>query len=454
MIRFFRIFLCLSVIMINLCMSAMAKEAIDITNDLALECVNIDLVKITDNNILTHSNSENITITGKSHIPLEGIYIKYNKIPECGYLNNNTAIAQNGFLHEFIELSGQKEFTLTYPFADICDIQIFSEGVLPCNVQKWETGDLNTDILLCATHSDDDQLFFAGLLPYYAGYKNANVRVAYFANHYDTYNRTHELLDGLWHCGIKNYPDISDFPDGYSESVEGAENFLKSKGFEYRDIIRFQRNLIEEYKPLVVVLHDFDGEYGHGAHMLNTKSFIETFDIVKDENGYVPQKIYVHLYPENKIELDIDVSLDVFNGKSAFNISQEAFGFHKSQHWTWFYDWIYGKDGKTSNSTQIRTYNPRQYGLYYSSVGEDINKNDILENVLIYAEIKKTEMKKQLLENSAFFKLSRMFETENNLLNEDVSDQNGSYSVFIIMFIIAIMLVVFLGFAYIIKRKR
>ena len=93
-------------------------------------------------------------------------------------------------------------------------IFVFSEGKTPDYVQKWEVGEPETDLLLCATHSDDDQLFFAGLIPYYAGHMGLRVRVAYFVNHYDTYNRTHELLDGLWHCGLKYYPDISPFPDG------------------------------------------------------------------------------------------------------------------------------------------------------------------------------------------------------------------------------------------------
>lgn len=35
-------------------------------------------------------------------------------------------------------------------------------------------------------------------------------------------------------------------------------------------------------------------------------------------------------------------------------------------------------------SSQIRSYNPALYGLYSSLVGEDVNKNDFLENVITY----------------------------------------------------------------------
>ena len=433
------------------CTAVFAEEAIDITSEITFECKNINLTKIIDNSISTHCKSENIQITGRTDVPLEGIYVKYNKTPGGGFINIDTPVAQNGFLHEYINLYGEKEFTLFYPEADICDIQVYSQGVLPKSVQKWEIGEVETDILLCATHSDDDQLFFAGLLPYYAGYRKVNVRVAYFINHYDTYNRTHELLDGLWHCGVKNYPDISPFPDGYSDSAEGAEKNLNTKGFAYKDFVNFQKNLIQKYRPLVAVLHDFEGEYGHGAHMLNTKTFIEAVQALKNEIDYIPEKIYIHLLEENKIEIDIDTSLDVFDGKTPFNVSQEAFRFHKSQHWTWFYDWIYGNDGNRTSASQIRSYNPKQYGLYYSSVGEDIHKNDMLENIHTYAERKRRAKELEMLKESALFKLAEKTKSFNEMSFTDIQYTNTesirniikSITVVVIIIIVIFLVVVF-----------
>lgn len=362
-----------------------AAPATDITAEADISATGISLSKITDNNISTHSNGTEVKITCTADTPLEGIYIKFNKIPTEGTLNGTTAVSENGFLHEFIHLNGKTSFTLEYKEADICDIFLYSSGELPKDVQLWKKGENETDLLLCATHSDDDQLFFAGLLPLYAGEKGLRVRVAYFINHYDTYNRTHELLDGLWHCGVTLYPDISPFPDGYSESSQGAMKFLSSKGIAYENILDFQRNLLNKYKPQVVVLHDFKGEYGHGAHILNTESFVEVCE--NPENGqYVPKKIYIHLYDKNTVKLDIDTPLSSFGGKSAFNVSQEAFMFHKSQHWTWFYKWIYGTNSSIKKASQINKYNPALYGLYYSSVGNDTGTNDLFENVVTYDE--------------------------------------------------------------------
>ncbi len=371
---------------------AHALQATEITQDVNLTCKGLNEYIITDANIATHSSGENVSIEISSDESMSGVYVIYNSIPSKGSLNDSTVIAENGFLHEFIPLNNVHNAVLSYPQTDICDIKVYSSGQLPPDVQLWRKGEAETDILLCATHSDDDQLFFAGLLPFYASHIGANVRVAYFTNHFDTYNRTHELLDGLWHCGVKNYPDISQFPDAYSESAQDALLQFQNRGHSYDDVLAFQRELLEKYRPLVVVLHDLNGEYGHGQHMLNTESFLQVIEY-PIENQYIPEKIYIHLYEQNSILLDLDTPLEEFGGLSAFQISQQAFGFHKSQHWTWFYQWIYGKNSDITKASQIRNYNPGEYGLYFSSVGEDTDKNDILENVTTYS------LRRQLAEN-------------------------------------------------------
>ncbi len=342
-----------------------------------------DTAAITDDNIRTHAGGENVKMSIVSDESMTGIYIKFNSPPSPGTLDSSTTISENGFLHEFIPLRSSTA-VLEWESADICDIYIFEgNGIFPEWIQSWSVGSDQTDLLLLATHSDDDQLFFAGLLPLYTSKGGINVQVAYFINHYDTYNRTHELLDGLWHCGVTTYPEISPFPDGYSESIDEASGYLLSQGFDKTAIEDYHKMLLEKYKPLVVVLHDFDGEYGHGAHKLATKSFVEAVESGVSE--HTPEKIYVHLYPENKITLDIDTPLNNLGGKTPFQVSQEAFGFHKSQHWTWFYSWIYGKNSDITMSSQIRSYNPANYGLYFSSVGNDTS-NDILENVTTYSD--------------------------------------------------------------------
>ena len=368
----------LSFILIIFSLSVISASAEDITADVMIE--GIDKGTVTDKSVFTSERINGSALTLESKVPMKGVYIKFSSSPKGGLLNGETQICTEEFLHTFVELSGALSADLFFSEADICEMQIFSMGELPGDVQLWECAPDGVDLMLISAHSDDDQLFFAGLLPLYTSKDDVRVAVAYFINHYDTKNRTHELLDGLWHCGVRIYPEISPFPDGYSESAQEARNFLYSKGFSDSDFTNYHKYLLEKYKPQTVVLHDFHGEYGHGAHMLATESFVE---VLNSDFLPLPSKVYVHLYPENSISLDIDTPLEAFDGKTAFNISQEAFGFHTSQHWAWFYSWIYGKNNSITAAHQIRSYNPASYGLYYSSVGED-SGNDILENIVLY----------------------------------------------------------------------
>lgn len=370
-----------------------AEDAVKITKKVRFTSDSFDTAKLTDGSLSTHSQKTAASLDIESDTPIGFLYIKYRNIPtESGVLNGTSLLAANGFLHEYVALDGATSAHLKYPDADIAEIEVWSEGDVPADIQRWEVGPEETDIMLFATHSDDDQLFFAGLVPTYVA-RGACVRVAYFVNHFDTYNRMHELLDGLWHCGLTNYPLISPLPDGYSESIEGAISYFEKQGFVYENVLNLQRLFLNRFKPKVAVLHDIDGEYGHGAHMLNTSSFLEVVENA-DEDQFVPEKMYIHLYKENPLTLDIDTPLDYFDGKTAFNVSQEAFGFHKSQHWTWFKNWIYGKNNTITKSSQIKTYNPAEYGLYFSSVGADTGIGDMLENVVTLADRKAIEEQK------------------------------------------------------------
>lgn len=340
-----------------------------------------------DGSLASFERVENTQIKITAPCEIGGVYVRYRSTPK---LKDADGSVHEDILASFIDLSqsSTSDFTIDFQEAEICELSVYSKGQVPKDVQKWKREVGDTDVLLLATHSDDDQLFFAGLLPYYARHEDIRVRVAYFVSHRDAPSRLHELLSGLWECGVEYYPEIGIFPDAYSESLNGAINNLRTSGYTYDDVTDYQRYLLEKYRPKVVVLHDFAGEYSHGQHIVNTKSFCDTLESAKD-GQYVPEKVYVHLYGEKEIKLPIDEPIEEFDGLSAFNVSQRAFMHHKSQHWTWFYRWIYGSAGNISRASQIRSYNPALYGLYFTRVGEDIEKNDILENITPYSVIER-----------------------------------------------------------------
>lgn len=358
-----------------------------------------------------------ITITNPEGIA--GIYVEFDRVPSPWILTNpatgeSFTCGENAFLHEYIATEGlfdtlPQTLILQYPASTvIADVYAFTQGEFPDWVQVWEPPCETADIMLLTTHSDDEQLFFAGLLPLYAGEKGVQVQVVYGVQHFEAngvanHQRPHELLDGLWTVGVRNYPIMPDFPDLYAESknretaLSQGLKVYESAGVAYEDFLEYITECLRRFKPLVVVTHDLNGEYGHGGHVIYAQVMTEAIHIAADETQFPEsfdrygiwetQKLYLHLYGENPLVMDYDIPLESFGGKTAFEVTQDGFACHKSQHWTWFYKWIYGTaDKPIKKATDIRSYSPCHFGLYYTQVGLDTEGGDFLENIVTYEE--------------------------------------------------------------------
>lgn len=370
----------------------------DITDTSNIFVNNEKQSKLTDkieNTYITIKNTDKITISSNEDI--YGLYIIYELTSKLGTItidNKNIAIGENNFLHEYINLESNpsKEITINYnEDVKIGEIYILSKGDLPEYIEVWEPPlDNNTDLLLLSTHSDDEQLFFLGLLPTYVA-KGANVQVVYLTNHYDNPKRLHEQLHGLYVVGIRNYPIIGIVPDAYSESLNGAVSNINKVNLTIDDITDFQVEMIRRFKPSVIVGHDELGEYSHGQHILNTHTLKIALEKTNDATYHTESyekyglwntpKTYLHLYKENQIVMDYDTPLEYFNGLTAYEVSKLGYSKHNSQQWTWFTKWINGSNNEYTKSTDIKKYSPNEFGLYKSLVGEDTQKNDMFENL-------------------------------------------------------------------------
>jgi len=396
-------------------------EAEDITADCTLtltggtgEEKNLDAAKLLDGEYTTYtqlSGSDVLKIS--SGTEFSSIYIIWNKIPGNWTLSagsDSYTLGRNGYLHEYVavkDLTGHavKEVSITLPKdLSVCDVYAFTEGSVPDWVQIWQPPCEKADLMLLSTHSDDEQLFFAGILPYYAGQIGAAVQVVYLTNHWDVQNRPHEQINGLWTVGVRNYPIVGPFPDDVDtlnrdgESVE--ETLQRTLGIFGEDaLVKFQVEIIRRFKPQVVVGHDANGEYQHGAHIANTYSFRKALEPAQDAAKFpesagqygvwtVP-KTYFHLWEENKIVMNWDEPLSRFGGKTAFEVTKEGYACHRSQQWTWFTKWLTGTaEGEADTITkasEITKYSPCAYGLYQTTVGID-TKADFLENITLYRD--------------------------------------------------------------------
>lgn len=461
-----KIIILFAVVMTLLILFSSRTFAADITSSATILVNDKTINKnVTDTKEKTYSTiNKDTLITIKCEEEMHGLYIVYEYSSKTGILSTSEktiGIGQNHFLHEYINvndlLGPSKELSLTYnEDVKIADIYVLGSGELPNFVEIWEPSCEVADLLLFTTHSDDEQLFFLGLLPTYVA-RDAYVQVVYFANHNDAPNRLHEQLHGLYTVGIRNYPIMGLIPDAYSTTLKGAISNLNSAGLTEDDALKFQVEMIRRFKPQVVVGHDENGEYSHGQHILNTyllkQAILKANDSSFDEvsfnkyGNWQISKLYLHLYEESPIVMDYDIPLEYFGGRTAYEVSKEGYSKHLSQQWTWFTGWINGKNNNYTKATDIKTYSPLKYGLYYSNVGEDIQKNDMLENIKYY-KIQFEEEEQRLIEEA---------EKETIITSSDITNQNDNEnelkSILIVVLPILMLFIILIIIKNIRRRK-
>ena len=321
-------------------------------------------------------------------------------------------VGEEGFLHTFLDLEalfGHAPQTLTLRFengpAALLELTLFTPGKVPDWVQRWQSPVENgADLVLFSTHADDEQLFFAGVLPYYAGERGDRVQVVYMTNHRnitkDGHLRCHEALDGLWAVGVRNYPVFGGFADYYCKSLKDAVALYSYMGVEQEEMLGYVVEQLRRFRPLVAVGHDLNGEYGHGGHMLYADLLTQAVELATDPERFPESaqaygiwdtpKVYLHLYEENQITMDWDKPLEHFGGMTAFEVTKnKGFPCHKSQtqDFAWYMSGI-------DRAADIPKYSPCLYGLYRTTVGPDQAKNDFFENLTTYAEQARLEQQR------------------------------------------------------------
>lgn len=354
-----------------------------------------DCADLTDGSYFsTKSFGAGTTLQVTAESPIESLYVVWEDYPGSWTLEaSGTSVpcGQGGYLHEFVEVPSSARASQVSLVLDggasVADVYAFSAGELPGFVQRWEPSYDKADVLFISTHADDEVLFLGGLIPWSVERGDVRVQVAYFCDFFltETY-RNHEILNGLWTMGVTHYPQLGQFVDVYSESLEQA-----SEQYDYDDSLAYTVRTIRRFKPQVLVGQDvIGGEYGHGAHKWCTKMMAEAIDVTGNASEYpesaseygtwdVP-KTYFHLYPEGPIEVSARTPLASFGGQTGLEVLKSAYEQHQSQQQWWFYV----SDGydDAGNPTDYQ-YSCTKFGLYRSLVGQDTG-NDIFENVVPY----------------------------------------------------------------------
>lgn len=375
--------------------TALAEEADNITRDCKFKASasKMKLSYLVDESYKRQWKSakaldSSLTMTAPAGKTIASLYICYAQVPERweiqvsddGKTWTRAAEGDPRFLHAFVALPEPSRYVklVSCPGekSALCinEMALFSEGEVPSWVQRWEPTHEKADIMFISTHPDDELIFFGGAIPTYDAEWGYKVVVAYFSH--SGLTRSSELLNGLWHMGVRNYPDIGSFPDTKARNLEDA--YTRVGG---RDTVNeWMVGLYRRYRPEVVVTQDVNGEYGHTQHLIVVASARESIALAADAGSFPEQaanlgvwqvkKLYLHLWPESQICFDWSVPLESMGGKTGQELAKDAFiTWHKTQ-----------PQGTYRHAT---TYDNRLFGLEFTAIGPDVEHNDFMENIVL-----------------------------------------------------------------------
>lgn len=358
---------------------------------------NINFKNAKDNSYKTEwisekSSSRYVDITVSSSHEIGGIYLLWDRMPKKWELqvkendNSWTKINESGeevYLVQYIRVPEQyKSYnnfrllmapTSTSSEVNIAEIDIYTPGEPPYFAPEWQSRD-RVDLLTIVSHPDDEDLYMGVPPPTYTdqGYECATVYMTFGDKSSSV--RRYEALESAWRLGNKYYPTRGNFRDVKRIT---KEEMMEIWGLD--ETISFIVEQIRKYKPSVIVTHDVNGEYGHGAHKLTMYATSLAFDYAGDPNRYPasfqkygtwqPGKLYIHLYDSNKLNtMSLTTKLNSFGGSTVLKVVDEAYKRHDSQ--------LPGRslpvDGR---------YDMRKFGLYDTKLGPDSSHDTMFENV-------------------------------------------------------------------------
>ena len=382
--------LALMVLMLPAC--AAAQTAKELTADCVITSGNVRTTAAHDNDYTTAWRSERVRRPYLEFQLPEGetagwLYVCFAEMPQSWAVEEKidgkwqvVADGSTDYIHALVELSGQNRFRIVENSGittrlKLNEVFVFGAGDLPDWVQRWEPTVEKADLLVLATHPDDELIFFGGAIPTYAVERKKNVVVAYMS--YANAARRSELLNGLWHMGVRNYPVIGTFGDSYSTNMaEMYDRWGREK------VRKYVMGLIRRYKPEVMITHDKGGEYGHGAHKVTADASVYCVEnasnvsvlpaLAETYGTWTVQKLYLHMGDENVIHMNWNVPLESMGGKTSEQLAQEAFLLHVTQQKT---SYVVTDEGKTGNAN---------FSLVYTTVGSDTVGGDFFENIHNY----------------------------------------------------------------------
>ena len=375
---------------------AIAEDAMDVTADATVKASSTDRRYKTfamdcalDRDFTTmwkSAKERRANLEISSPTPVYGIYLCLGTDTVMPWVveiqdGKNWVVAARGeglYGHEYVAVEGLTHFrirleTTAQKVFAVNELYLLGEGELPAWVQRWSPSPEKADLMILVGHPDDEMLFFGGMIPTYAGEYGMKVVVCYLTC--NTPGRRSELLNGLWYCGVRDYPDIGTFWDKYTLKLKQQYDVWGKS-----TVLSYVTGLLRRYKPEVIATQDVNGEYGHGAHRVCADALLQCVKLSADPNKYKnsaktwgiwqPKKLYIHMYQENPVEFDWDRPLASQGGMTGYETAVEAYKLYVSQQQPQYR--VEPRDSEKSCYA---------FGLAFSTVGADEAKNDPFEHI-------------------------------------------------------------------------
>lgn len=361
----------------------------DLSRQCSFTCTqkNVSSYLLTDDNLQTSiilADKISMTYTWAEKVPASMIYLFSYVMPDAYHIRqwdgaesllSDEEVTPQRMCLQLPLREGCRKVTVTcLGRCKINAFKVFGPGnTFPERVVWWTEGNADhCDLMLISTHFDDEILMMGGVLPIYAGEQGRDCLVVYMKG--TDKIRKLEAIQGLWEMGVRRE---AIYLSCTSNSLQKALD-NDAAGVFAKDNLQKLVYLLRRYRPLVVVTHDVNGEYGHESHVKTSALVRRAVELASDP-AYDPdtaaeygawqvQKEYIHLWPENTLELDIKSPLKNMGERTAYEVAAKAFTYHQTQQ-------------KWSIRSTNSKYPIGHFGLYFTAVGPDSGLNDMFENV-------------------------------------------------------------------------
>ncbi|MBR0357377.1 MAG: PIG-L family deacetylase [Clostridia bacterium] len=324
---------------------------------------------------------QRVSLTWNDQVPVKAAFLAFKDYPEGYRIQQFDAAgtllkeeAGPRYISHAVYLEEGARTVTVVPESEIvlCSFYAYGEGIVP-DAHPWTPVPEKLDYLIVAMHPDDDVLFMGAIVPLYTVEQGRTGTIFYTATRERV--RKDEAGNGAWIMGLRNAPILGTFPDIPPSYMEQYKHT-----FQQADVVKYLVALFRQYKPEVVFSHDLNGEYGHWQHVILAHAVQEAVPLAADPGYDQPsaeqygtwqiKKLYLHLYPENPIQLPAAKPLDAYGGLTSVDVAAAAFQCHKSQ--------LPSRHAVSNEGV----YSMSDFGLAYTAVGLDTpGVNDPFEHV-------------------------------------------------------------------------